>query len=141
MKLTNKQLTVVVEAIAKKVNEKIDKYMTSAEGVKKFADFKKKRKFAEASKILKEYENNVKKIEDLRKKNSELKDKYFNNTKQPRWTVLGTVKGLEEQLKDAFKREEFNNYADRQEIESQVILASMNGSKNLIETVMKELKI
>lgn len=141
MKLTNKQLTVIVEAIVKKVNEKVDKYMASAEGVKKFADFKKKRKFTETSKILKEYENNVKKIEALKEKNSELRDKYYNITKQPRWTALSTAKGLEEQLKDAFKREELNNYADRQEIESQVILASMNGSKNLIETVMKELKI
>lgn len=141
MKLTNKQLTVVVEAIAKKVKEKVDKYVASTEGVKKFADFKKKKKFAETSKILKEYEDNVKKIEALKEKNSELKHKYLNITKQVRWAAPETVKALEEQLENEFKREEFDKYPERQDIEAQVVLASMNGSENLIEIVMKELKI
>lgn len=141
MKLTNKQLIVIVETIAKRVNEKIDKYMTSAEGVKKFAAFKKKRKFVEASKILKEYEDNTEKIEALKEKNFELKDKYFNITKQPRWTSLSTVEDLEKQLRNEFKKEKFDKYSNKQEIEAQVILASMHGSKNLIETVIKELNI
>ena len=139
MRLTNKQLEVVINNIESKITNKIKE---DTEGFNKFL---KDSSYSNMEKLVLEREKLQVKIDKLKEQQEELKaqqeeldTKGKNITKSnSRWYSLpGDKEELLQTYKGNFFNEKRKNFPTRSEIESDIILMSLSKEENPIEQLL-----
>lgn len=145
MKLTNLQLSVLVNTLYNKVQEKLvalkanTKLVNSAE-----AKAKKEMKYSEKEKYAKTYDTLTSKKDKIQDKMNNLKKEYIKKILKGNYYYGNPIRTIEElnvELENNIEKILLKDLPTREDIQSDIVLLSINGSKDILTEVSKKYKL
>lgn len=145
MKLTNLQLSVLVNTLYNKVQEKLvalkanTKLVNSAE-----AKAKKEMKYSEKEKYAKTYDTLTSEKDKIQDKMNNLKEEYIEKILKGNYyygNPIRTIQELNVELENNIEKILLKDLPTREDIQSDIVLLSINGSKDILTEVSKKYKL
>ena len=130
MKLTNLQLSVLSSAIIKKLKENA---ISSSKHDEIMERIKKEMNYKNVIQIVSKYEKLLKKRDDIQREISEI-SRNFDTNLLPYFP--NSLKNLDKIVNDRVNRVIFENIPSKLEIESDIVLMSMEGSSDIFSKVL-----
>lgn len=139
MKLTNLQLDILTKRISQSVQTEKEKFMESPEYLKEAEKVKQEASIVEATERLTRYFKLQDKLEDLRKELNNNKQLFNDLIKDGGYTPSNSR--LKAYLALKIEKALNNKFPTTQEIKEEIIVATMEGSKDIISTVLEVFNI
>ena len=141
MKITNLQLEILTNTIYQKVVDKVDKKTNSAEFNKLLKAEKKKVGYDKRIKILKENEELLSQINILKERRSQLIAEYKNIDNANKYGLLPTISNYDNTIKNNVLKNLYSDYPSKSQIKSEIILNSISGKNDLMETILEKFEL
>ena len=141
MKITNLQLEILTNAIYQKVEVKVNKKTNSAEFNKLLKAEKKEVKYDKRIKILKENEELLFQINILKERKSQLIADYKDIDNTNRYGSLPTISNYNNTIKNSVLKNLYKDYPNKSQIKSEIILNSISGKNDLMETILDKFNL
>ena len=141
MKLTNAQLDILTNAIYEKVTTKVNAKVNTSEFNKLLKAEKKKCNYDKRLPILIESNELLDQINKLKERRNQLINDYKELDPVNRYSIVPTVANYDNTIKNNVLKTLYKEYPTKSQIKSEIILNSISGKNDLMETILDKFNL